>query len=253
MVGGGFVDWPSDAVGLVERAVEAHGGYVRHREIQSISFVVDSFGGPLPWMKGIRIVPTSIEVFPHDGKTVFHDYPAAEQFGVFHNGNVALYSQDAPNTALEQSPRHRDTFRGIGKYRRWSPLDALYFFGYAWINYMSLPFLLRDCAFVESCTWRKDGRMLRGVTVDFPDGFDTHGKRQRFFFGDDGRLVRHDYTADVVGSWANGAHFSNDYAVINGIPFATRRHVLATLRGRPTPIPVLHATLSRFSVRFRGK
>ena len=73
---------------------------------------------------------------------------------VFSEGQVQLL--DGP-TILEARARPRDSFAGLRKHRRWSPLDALYFFGYAVTHYHSLPFSLTDwlCSVttVRSLTW----------------------------------------------------------------------------------------------------
>ena len=39
---------------------------------------------------------------------------------------------------IAESRAHRRTFRGLSKQRRWSPLDALYFFGYALARFLQL-------------------------------------------------------------------------------------------------------------------
>jgi hypothetical protein len=105
----GFHGWPQAAVDLVSRAAEAHGGFERFRKIESVSFVVQSLTGPLTWMKGIRILPRKIEVFPHQGKTIYHEYPEDGQFVVFDRGNVSLCSLRAPHEAIVESVHHRDT------------------------------------------------------------------------------------------------------------------------------------------------
>jgi hypothetical protein len=52
--------------------------------------------------------------------------------------------------------------------------------------------------------------MLRGLAVRFPEGVHSHTREQRFYFGSDGLLRRHDYEVDV---WADtpAAHFLSDY------------------------------------------
>jgi hypothetical protein len=37
----------------------------------------------------------------------------------------------------------------VAKYRRWSPIDALYFFGYALWHYHVLPFALAEAQFLR--------------------------------------------------------------------------------------------------------
>lgn len=240
-----YAGWPAGAVALLERAVTRHGGWDRWERLGSVGLSPVALGGPLPRAKGNGRTfdfPRRVEVFPHALRTVFRDYPAAGGDGVFDRGAVMLAG--AAGEPL-RSADHRRTFRGLRKYRRWDALDALYFFGYAMANYLSLPFLLAELPLVRFDTRRSY------VTVDFPADFPTHCVRQRFWFAPDGLLTRHDYTAEVVGSWAAGAHFSNDYVHIDDMPFATARRVVARLGTLPLPVPVLTARLEDFAITLR--
>src|SRR5262249_38486410 len=158
--------------------------------------------------------------------------------GIFAAGDVSLVERGG--RVVAESRRHRATFAGLRKWRRWQPLDALYFFGYALATYWSLPFVLERTSLV-----RADARSL---TVAFPDALESHGRRQRFHFDDDGLLVRHDYRAEILSSLATGAHFSGGYVEAGGMPFATKRRVTLRLGGLALPVTVLHGELADFSV-----
>jgi len=215
--------WPA----LLERAVARHGGWDSWRALRTVDLRMLSLGGPLPWLKGAGRTfhrPESARVWPHQQRVVFDGLNENEYDGV--------------------ATTHRKTFRGLRKLRRWSRADACYFFGYALVTYLSLPFVLADCRFVRMRRWRG----LDGVTVDFPDGFTTHSRRQSFFFDRDGLLLRQDYTAEVIGRWAKGSHFAGDYVCVAGMPFARRRRVVAALFGHPTPLTVLTSDLDGFTV-----
>lgn len=98
-----------------------------------MSLTLQTLSGPLPRMKGLCRtfpMPGRVEVFPHEQRTVFYDYPDRDHVGVFERGAVRLDAA-ADRRVVAESTHHRDTFRGLAKMRRWSPLDALYFFGYA--------------------------------------------------------------------------------------------------------------------------
>lgn len=234
-----FEGWPDEARALVERACERHGGWARYERVVSLRCDLVEVGGPLPRVKGLgrtHAAPSGFTVWPHERRTELHDFPGPGASGVFEDGAVRL-SPDGPS-----SPEHRATFAGWAKNRRWQPLDALYFFGYALSTYLALPFVLAETRFVAVAS---AGGGLRGVDVELPPGFHTHGPRQRFFFDADGLLRRHDYVAEIVGPWAHGAHFSNDYAEVDGFPVALRRHVVAAPFGLRTPIPVLRARFAR--------
>ena len=127
---------------------------------------------------------------------------------------------------------------------RWSPLQALYFFGYAITHYHSLPFTLVDGRPLALTGARVAGYRLRGVRVELPDGLHTHSRIQTFFFDDDGLIRRHDYVAEVVGRWAHGAHFWEDFTLAGELPVARRRHVFARLGVWSVPVTVLDAELT---------
>ncbi|HVR62045.1 MAG TPA: hypothetical protein VMU50_09110, partial [Polyangia bacterium] len=220
--------WPTDAVAAVERAIAVHGGLARWKNVRALHLDFGSLAGALPALKGYRRTfpaPRSIEVHPHQRTTIFHGYPDADRRGQFIDGDVSI-ERAADGAVLESSARHRRTFDGLAKYRRWRPLDALYFFGYALWHYHALPFTLPETRFVRLL---RHGRRLPGVEVVFAPDVPTHSRRQRFYFGGDGRIVRHDYVADIVGAWARGCHFWEAYDTVGGLAVAMRRRVVARL------------------------
>ena len=135
-------------------------------------------------------------------------------------------------------------FAGWRKLRRWSPADALYFFGYALTHYHALPFTLGRGEPLGIQRVRYDGRVLTGIEVELPAELHTHSRRQTFYFEEDGLLRRHDYVADIAGTWARGAHFWTDFTTVGGLEMARVRHVVARLGRRPTPFVALHAELA---------
>jgi hypothetical protein len=238
--------WTDSARSLLERAAARHGGWERWRRLSEVRGRIVALGGAIPVAKGIgRTFPTParIAVRPHAWETRFDDYPEPGVDAIFSAGDVRLVDRPT-GRALAESPRHRATFAGARKWRRWNPLDAVYFFGYALATYCSLPFVLERTAFVRSDR--------RSLTVDFPDALESHGRRQRFFFDDDGLLVRHDYRAEILSSLATGAHFSEGYVDSGGLWFATERRVTVRLGRLALPVPVLTARLADLDSALRG-
>jgi hypothetical protein len=175
-----------------------------------------------------------------------HDFPAPGRRGVFSAGQVQLIDGV---TLLEARAQPRASFAGLGKLRRWSPLDALYFFGYALAHYHALPFSLVDGRPLRLRRARSAGRRLTGVEVALPSSLHTHSARQTFFFDDEGLLRRHDYVADIIGWWARGAHRWEDFVEVGGMPVARRRHVVLRLGAVEVPAVVaLHAQFGRVEV-----
>lgn len=228
---------------LIERAIARHGGE-RWSRIERLTFRPRALSGLLPWLKGNGRtfgLPSRIELEPQIARARFFDYPRAGEHGLFDAGRVAL-GEAAP-------AEHRGTFRGWGKWRRWQPLDALYFFGYALTHYHAMPWTLRDA---EPLALRRTGRAGDGfaLTVRFPATLHTHSPVQTVYFAPDGLIVRHDYVADIVGGWARGAHFWRDYQTVEGLPIARRRTVYARLGRRPLPLVALDAHFDPPTVTF---
>jgi hypothetical protein len=236
--------WPEPARQLLERAAVRHGGWERWRRLEEVRVRVVSLTGLIPWQKGIGLTfprPDSAVVRPHAWETRFLDFGSAGVDGCFVRGDVRRVDRDG--RVLEESRRHRATFRGLAKWRRWSALDAVYFFGYALATYLSLPFVLGDLELLDHDAER------RWLTVAFPPELDSHGRRQRFYFAEDGLLVRHDYRAEVISDGALGCHRSSGYVEAGGMPFATERRVTFRLGRFALPVPVLSADLTGFEVR----
>ena len=80
------------------------------------------------------------------------------------------------------------------------------------------------------------------LRATFPDSIPIHSKVQTFYFDEERRLRRLDYTAEVVGGWARAAHSCEEYREFNGFLFPTKRRVLPLFAGNtPAPFPTLVA------------
>jgi hypothetical protein len=170
-------------------------------------------------------------------------FPEPGVRGVFERGEARLEREGGEVVAARRNPRKAFFGRaGLRRNLRWDALDATYFAGYAMWNYLSFPLLLaRPGVEVEEISpWRSNGGELRRLEAEFPHGLDTHSRHQRFYFDAGGRLVRHDYVAEVVGRWANAAHLCADHVESGGLVFPTRRWVRPIgPRNRPLPFPTM--------------
>jgi hypothetical protein len=244
--------WPAAARALVLRAIDRHGGWSRWRQLEAISISLVKLWGFLPWAKGYQrtfTLPRSLTAFPHRRRVAFGDPDTEGRVALFEDGDMTLY--DGAGAIAARSAAHRRSFRGLGKLRRWRPVDAFYFFGYAWSTYTEVPFVLPSLQWHGEVRGRWRGTRLRGVEVAFPEGAQVHSLRQRFFFDESGLLRRNDYTADIVGPFARGAHGWDDFATVDGFSIPARRTVL--FRPGPFVLPapvVLGATFEDISVRF---
>ena len=244
-----YQSWSQEAIDLVERAVAKHGGWRRWESPYEVQARVKLLTGILPSVKGLCLTYPqfgNVSTIPSRCRTTFEDYPAKGMQSVFENGDVWISD---PAGGVRKSEHHRQTFRGLRKYRLWSPLDAVYFFGYAIWHYHTLPFSLPECRLVRLCTAKGKGAPFRGVVVDLPPNVETHSSRQSFFFNEDGTLTRHDYVADVMGFWVRGAHFWSAFERRAEVLVATHRSVTVRFSQYATPIRVLHAKLEDVKIR----
>lgn len=240
---------------MLERAIERHGGWSTWQRLESVTLGTRLLRGMIPALKGngrTFPLPPRLVLRPRELEAEFVDYPTVGGRGLFTRGEVRLV--DAHGATTEHAAAHRDTFRGLRKNRRWSPLDALYFFGYALTHYHSLPFTLGQGECLGLRRARLGDEVLEGVIVRLPSALHTHCGQQVFYFDTTGVLRRHDYVADIIGAWARGAHFWEDYEEVDGLLVAKRRHVVATLFGQPLPAFVaLHAEFSSVEVHLGAK
>jgi hypothetical protein len=222
----------------LNRIFDAHGGLDHFRSLSSIDVEISAWGF-LFTVK--RITPqrhARLTISTREPHVVLHDYPAHGQNAVVQGGR-RVEIRNADGLLLEARDNPRQAFRS-GRLLRWDAIDFAYFCGYAMWNYMNLPFLL---AF-PGVTVTESDQQTTGtrLQVSYPDTIPTHSATQELYFDQSGRLLRHDYTADVVGSWAKAAHLCRDYRQFGGLWVSTTRRV--DPRGpfnRPLPLPTLVA------------
>ncbi len=205
---------------MLDRILDAHGGLTYWRTLSAIEIDMSARGflftaKGVPVQRHARMVLSTRE--PH---VVIHDYPNQGQQAVFDGS-------DEPRAAFPKW--------------RWDAEDFAYFSSYAMWNYLNLPFLLLHPGVeVSPQPPRPDG--LTRLRVTFPPDIPTHSREQELTFDADGRLLRHDYTAEVVGGWAKAAHLCSDYRKFGGLWMPTRRRVYPRgPGGRPLKAPTLVA------------
>lgn len=243
--------WTSEATAVVLQACEHFGGLARFRELSKIRLFPERLSGLVPWLKGVGVtfpLPSLFEISPQHGAARFVDYPERGRVGIFERGAVRI--EHSEGGLVIASNAHRDGFRGPAKMRRWSPLDALYFFGYALTHYHSLPFTLLDGRLIGMKWVGPKSAPVSVLSVELPVELHTHCRRQRFYFDAQGKLLRHDYHAQIIGLWARGAHFWNRQTRCNGFPIALDRQVMARVGSLPVPVTALHATFRGAEVEY---
>lgn len=232
-----------------EKIVNRYGGWELWNRLDFVEFYFQSLSGPLPFLKGLGKTFNKhgkVRVFSKEFITEFLDYPNPGKKIIFKNGKVGIVNI-SENLSEFGLSNYRDSFSGLKKYRLWNPLDVSYFFGYATTQYVSIPFILKEYSVRKFELENGDFQ----IEAEFPPYLHTHCKKQSYRFDSEGLLIRNDYTADIVGSWAKGAHFTTHFQDIEGFPMATKRDVFVRLGSWATSIPVLSAELKPLGVYFR--
>jgi hypothetical protein len=237
------LSWTPEARAICERAVARHGGWPAWNSLESVSLRLQSISGLLPAWKGYGdtfTLPAECEFFPHQRKAVFPSYPTPESRAIYDQGSARFGPAGVPDGELLDA---RTWYRGWRKLHPWTTLDAVYFFGYAWTTYLSLPFIFPRCRLIRTYAHREQGELWNALVVEFPREIETHCPRQTFYFDSDGWLRRNDYHAEIIGRWAMAAHYFEDYRPVDGIQISVHRRVYARVWRFALPVLALAADL----------
>jgi len=211
---------------LLRDAVKAHGGLEKWLSLLEIVIRARSGGVALP-MRFQRSAYKSYEahIFTAEPRILVMPFAGDGQTGIFDGDSVKILGCN--NEVIEERKNPRKMFKRLRRKFYWDDLDALYFGGYALWNYLNLPFLLAspDIEVKEIESWEEDRKVLRRLHAIFPDNMPTHCKEQIFYFDSENLLFRHDYTAEVFGTWAKAAHYSSRYKDYKGLLVPVRRRV----------------------------
>lgn len=214
--------------GLLDEVLAAHGGLERWRSVTALTARA-TFGGLLrSRFPGNRMADVTVRVQLAEQHAVFDGFPDEDQRAVFDRGDVRIETRDG--TPISGRRNARAAFAGLGGLRRnlrWDPLDATYFAGYAWWNYLTTPFLLtrEGLNVTERDAPPRSGEKWRRLEVSFPSHIHTHSPRQTFYVDAAGLIRRHDYIAQPVGRWAHAAHYCSEHRPFDGLVLPTRRRV----------------------------
>jgi hypothetical protein len=230
---------------LVEEVLTAHGGLERWRAVTAIT-ARGTFGGVLrSRFPGNQLAEVDVRVELAEQHTVIQGFPQADQRAVFDRGDVRIETRDGELIDARHNPR--TAFSGFSALRRnlrWDGLDAAYFAGYAFWNYLSTPLLLtrEGVTVTEGDAWLEAREPWRRIEVRFDPEIHTHSEHQTFYVDARGLIRRHDYVAEPVGRWARAVHYCDAYRHFDGLVLPTVRRVRPRgPRGRSLQHPVLVA------------
>ncbi|MGE0220133.1 hypothetical protein [Mycolicibacterium sp.] len=207
---------------LLDEVLDAHGGLAVWRRVRDLHGRIDSSGvlfetkGRAPnqpireFTVAMREVAAQVRVI---GEPLRVNFTAERTTLVSDDGSV-----------LAEQTQIRDGFAGHELSTPWNPLQGAYFSGYALWNYFNLPFLLTlpGVRLTDIEPVEVDGQTLVGIGAELPDTLPTHSRSQRFYFGPDRLLRRHDYRVDIAGSFPINQYVS-DYVTVGGLAMPTTR------------------------------
>ena len=229
---------------LLDQVLEAHGGLERWRAAKTIRAAVRAGGMLLRTrMPGNRFADYRLQMELAEPRIAMEPFPVQGQRAVFDHGRVRIETEGGDVVASRDDPRPLFFGRsGVRRNLRWDACDATYFAGYAMWNYLTTPLLFtrEGMKVSEGGAWREAGEEWRCLWVEFPDGLDTHSRRQAFYVDDSGLLRRQDYTAEVVSRAARTAHYMEQHREFGGLVFPTKRRVVPRgPGGRSLRLPVM--------------
>jgi hypothetical protein len=224
---------------VLERAVKAHGGIERWREVSRFR-VRTSIGGAIWTLKG---KPGLLDRVTLDGdarrqQLTITPFPRPGQVATWTPERQAIEAADG--TLVAERPDPAAPFAGQTRESPWDDLQAAYFASEANWNYYVAPFILAEPGFgtEETGPWEEDGQVWQRLLVTYPDSIVAHTRQQTYYFDDSGLLRRLDYQVDILGG-GPAVHYPSRYRRFDGIMVPTRRRVYVR---RADGSPILEST-----------
>jgi len=205
------------------RALKAYGGEAVWKAATAVESTV-TVGGLLFELKGINIPPHArITVDVQHPHTVIDPVDEAGDIGVLDGFSVMVMAPGG--RILEQRADAREHLHNASLTTRWDLLNLVYFLGYAFWGYYTLPYQLTrtDIEWTEL----SDGVLQADYGTNLP----VHSRIQRFWFDrSTGLLRRNDYTPVAATPSARVANVVFEHGMSSGIPYTSKRRVKMSLQ-----------------------
>ena len=235
---------------LLTQVIAAHGGMERWQSYRTVEATIVS-GGGLFRLKGMPQDPTlrRMTAWLHEERASVQPFGAPGQRTAFTPGRVAIEKLDG--TVVAERHRPSTSFAGHKLETPWDPLQRAYFNGEALWTYLTTPFLLamQGVETEEIEPWDEDGERWRVLRARFSPAFETHCPVQLFYFGEDMRLRRHDYSVDVAGGF-DAAQLTSGYIEVDGIALPTVRRAFMRSPDRHPILELLMVSIDLSEVQF---
>ena len=241
---------------LLDQVINAHGGFERWQQVESIQLSLNIFGPILitrfksPWLSGITAC-----IYTDKPYVSFHNFPEQGMTSVYDAYNVYIFDEN------DQIASERDFSLKVNQKNKprlhWDHLDLVYFLGQAVWNYICCPFMLQnekiDC-FQGKVIIDLDGSRLNALNVVFPASIPVQSKHQVFYFNNEGLLRRNDYVGKVFGPVSIGANYCHQYEIVDGFAFAIRSTMFPRLwNGRALkPFKIMDGFINEISINWKS-
>ena len=200
------------------RALKAYGGEAVWKGASAVDSTV-TVGGLLFQLKGINI-PAHARILvdvqrPH---TVIKPIDGSGDIGILDGFSVMIVAPGG--RILERRSDAREHLQNASAGTKWDRLNLLYFLGYAFWGYYTLPYQLMR----PDIQWTELGDGL--LQADYGTNLPVHSRIQRFWFDrKTGLLRRNDYTPIAATPDVRVANVVFEHGVSNGIPYTSKRRV----------------------------
>ena len=220
-----------------EKALDAYGGKELWTESKRIEAEVSVHGLAFtlkrrPFFKHAKIVMDIAR--PYSRLTPIGK--EAGITGVLDGHDVRLENQQGE--VISERKDARSYFPAGRRLLYWDDLDMAYFANYAFWNYFTLPALLMH----KEILWKENNPGC--FEAIFPKNIPTHNLVQHFCFDkESGRLIQHDYSAEIISNLAKAANVVLEHARNDeGILYTSKRLVTPrSPKGKALPGPTLIA------------
>ena len=215
---------------LFTRALDAHGGLSRGREIDAFQLNV-SIGGGLWRLTGLPdgLRDATLRVQAHRPRVTITPFGGAARTG--HCTPDRVWIEEAKGGVVEERAAPRASFAGHVLTTPWDTLQARSFVSYALWNSLDTPFVCTAPGFEtrEIGPHEENGETWHRLLVKYPPSIPTHCAEQVLYCNAQGLLQRMDYSVDVVGDMVAGAasHYCFDHTPFGGIVIPTLRRVVS--------------------------
>lgn len=241
---------------LLQRINEAHGGFNRWQQVESVHLKINIFGPILitkfksPWLPNI-----SASVYTDKPYVSFHNFPEPGMTSIFDGFDVFIYNEN-DNIVSTRNFQHGHNLNNKPRLR-WDHEDLVYFLGHVIWNHTCAPFIFNNDQFdcFEGEDWvKKDGSRLNTLNVSFPDSIPGQRQNQTFYYNKQGLLERHDSNADIFSAFPKGTHFCSEHKTVEGFVFPTKRTVFPRLWSNTTlkPFKIMDGYIQDISISWRS-